>query len=82
MLFIYKFDLLIKSSILNITMLHMILVVVLTSLYFIELINSDSIIKSYKSLPFYVATATLIFTIIQTPIYFFEAITIQEMRIL
>ncbi len=72
-LFIYKFDLLFKSSILNITMLHMILVVVLTSLYFIELINSDSIIKFYKSLPFYVATATLIFTIIQTPIYFFES---------
>ncbi|MCP4054164.1 hypothetical protein [Mesoflavibacter sp. CH_XMU1422-2] len=72
-LFIYKFDLLINSSILNITMLHMILVVVLTSLYFIELINSDSIIKFYKSLPFYVATATLIFTIIQTPIYFFES---------
>lgn len=71
-LYIIKFDTFISNSITEISILQLIIIIFVTSVYFIELLNSDAITKFYRSLPFYVATAAFILIIIQTPLNFFQ----------
>lgn len=72
MLYIIRFDTFISNSITEISILQLVIIIFVTSVYFIELLNSDAITKFYRSLPFYVATAAFILIIIQTPLNFFQ----------
>lgn len=71
-LYIFKFNTFMSNSVTEISLLQLTIIIFVTSVYFIELINSDAIIKFYKSLPFYVATGAFILIIIQTPLDFFQ----------
>ncbi len=44
-----------------------------TALYYIELLQSDQILKVYKSLPFYVSVGALVFHLCTTPIFIYSA---------
>lgn len=70
--YVFKFENFHSGNITEIRILNLALVLIVTSIYFIELINSEAITNFYKSLPFYVATAAMMFFLIKTPVVFFE----------
>ena len=71
-LYIFKFNTFMSDSITEINLIQLTLIMFVTSVYFIELINSDAITTFYRSLPFYIATAAFVFIIIQTPLDFYQ----------
>ncbi|EGV45025.1 hypothetical protein BZARG_336 [Bizionia argentinensis JUB59] len=49
-----------------------IVVVIATSLYLYEILNSDTILNFYKSINFYISVTVLIWWLITTPLVFYE----------
>lgn len=68
----YNFKSLNYGYLLPLEILSLILILLVTFSYFVELLNSEKILNFYKSISFYVATGVLVFWIVVTPLSFYE----------
>lgn len=55
-----------------VTLMGTVVIFIFVTLYFLELLQSDKILKFYTSINFYIATAILFFWLIVTPVVFFS----------
>ncbi|WP_272023097.1 hypothetical protein [Olleya namhaensis] len=60
------------NSIFSLEILSLIVILSVTICYFIQLLDSEQILKFYKSLSFYIAIGVFFFWLVTTPLYFFE----------
>ncbi|RAJ17190.1 hypothetical protein [Olleya aquimaris] len=65
-------DILFYNLLLSLEILSLILILLVTFSYYVELLNSEKILDFYKSLSFYVASGVLVFWIVITPMSFYE----------
>lgn len=61
-----------KTSIPSISVLGAIIIMLCVFYYFFEMLQSDKILKFYKSLNFYISCTILVFWLVKTPLAFFE----------
>ena len=72
------FNQLFKGSYILIYILQALLLITCTSLYFLELINSERLINFSKSLYFYISVVVFLWWLIVTPLVFFDQYFITE----
>ena len=70
--FIMSIDKIKYNYLILLDVLNLVIIVSLAVLYFIQLLNSESILSFYKMLSFYICSGILVFWIVTTPLMFYE----------
>ena len=71
-LFVFNIEVFKNNYLIFLDLINFLLIIFLVFSYFLELLYSDKFLLFYKSLPFYVAVGIFIFTIVTTPLLFYE----------